>query len=257
MAPKRAPPHAAALPPAVLARIMAALAGDTAALCVAACVARAWRDACRAPALWCSLQLEGPAAARLTDAALAKLVARAAGGLTRLDLGGGASAHLALTARGVLAALRDAPPLEALCVRGVRTRPNDVGFGLVEQLRDAVHAPEALDLEHDALVRCNARVDGALCGRLCGRGDELLCERCPRTLCGPCGAEMRRRAQPPCEHVCVRCLRFSERTRPCDDCSNWRSSWVTMSSPFLPRSGAPQRGCGRGEHRIRPGFCDD
>lgn len=72
-----------------VALVLANLAGDVPSLCAAACVSRAWRAAAAAPALWTRLERLPPAAARrLNTERLIWLVARAAGGLERLDLSG-------------------------------------------------------------------------------------------------------------------------------------------------------------------------
>jgi hypothetical protein len=80
---------AAALSTGEVALVLANLAGDVPSLCAAACVSRAWRTAAAAPALWTRLERLPPAAARrLNTERLIWLVARAAGGLERLDLSG-------------------------------------------------------------------------------------------------------------------------------------------------------------------------
>ena len=72
-----------------VALVLARLAGDVPSLCAAACVSRAWRAAAAAPALWLRLErLPSEAAGRLNTERLIWLVARAAGGLERLDLSG-------------------------------------------------------------------------------------------------------------------------------------------------------------------------
>ena len=70
----------------------------------AACVCRAWRAATAHPALWEELSFER-CAARVDNATLAALCARAGATLRTLDLKGGACARV--TSYGMLAALRD------------------------------------------------------------------------------------------------------------------------------------------------------
>lgn len=89
MALRRASTRYNALPADAIALVLARLAGDVPSLCAAACVARAWRAAATEPRLWtCLARLPPDVAERLTDQHLAALVARAAGGLERLDVSG-------------------------------------------------------------------------------------------------------------------------------------------------------------------------
>jgi hypothetical protein len=74
----------AALPRDALVLAFAPLAGDVQSLCAAACVARAWRDAAAEPRLWTRIVCRGR---KLKGEHLAWLVARAQGGLERLELG--------------------------------------------------------------------------------------------------------------------------------------------------------------------------
>ena len=77
------------LPRDALVRVLRQLDSHVPSLCAAACVARAWRDAAAEPSLWARPQgLWWRAAERLTEERLEALVARARGGLERLDLRG-------------------------------------------------------------------------------------------------------------------------------------------------------------------------
>jgi hypothetical protein len=97
------------LPTALQERIIALLVADDARdACAAACVSTAWARAAAAPAAWRALRLVSPHATRmqpLTDARLAALVARAAGGLTTLDVSG----CVALSDAGIATALAGQP----------------------------------------------------------------------------------------------------------------------------------------------------
>ena len=149
------------LPAALLERALSRCAGDVATLCAAACVARAWRDAAAAPALWLSLDLTSPRVrANATAERLAALLARSrsadtgvdAPPLTLLDL----SFCEQLTANEVLTALQGRRICGELRLRGVRAEPyqgrllddpyvDDEDFDfreLLEALR-AVLTPEA------------------------------------------------------------------------------------------------------------------
>lgn len=75
-----------------VALVLAYLAGDVPSLCAAACVARAWREAAAAPALWLRLaHMPSRVTLRLNAERLASLVARSVGGLERLDVSGAVS----------------------------------------------------------------------------------------------------------------------------------------------------------------------
>jgi hypothetical protein len=74
-------------------RVMALLTEEDARdACAAACVCKAWARAAAAPAVWCTIRVADSHRVRraraLTNARLAALVARAAGGLTGLDIAG-------------------------------------------------------------------------------------------------------------------------------------------------------------------------
>ena len=111
MAPRRrASARYNALPADAIALVLERLAGDVPSLCAAACVARAWRAAAAQPRLWAHLaQLPPDVAERLTNEDLASLVARAAGGLERLDVSGASQ----LTDYGFEAAMRQPHALTA------------------------------------------------------------------------------------------------------------------------------------------------
>ncbi len=97
--------HAAevALPADVVLLVLLPLKGDVRSLCATACVARAWCTAAASPRLWSRIgPFRGAAAAHLTDARLANLVARAGGDLRVLILNG--IARSSLTDEGFLAA---------------------------------------------------------------------------------------------------------------------------------------------------------
>lgn len=92
------------LPAEALERVLTHLSGDVLALCAAACVSRAWRDAAAVVEPLSAVRLERlPAvvARRLTDAGLAALVRRSHGRLEYLDLCGACL----LTDAGLVAAL--------------------------------------------------------------------------------------------------------------------------------------------------------
>jgi hypothetical protein len=83
------PDGVAALSSDEVALVLAHLAGNVRALCAAACVSRAWREAAARPALWVHLRrVPTRVAERLDAERLTSLVARAAGGLERLDVFG-------------------------------------------------------------------------------------------------------------------------------------------------------------------------
>lgn len=72
------------LPCEVISLILSSL--NDPSKCAAACLARAWRDAAASPHLWKKVGVFPGAVVRLTDAGLASLVKRAAGGLKQLYL---------------------------------------------------------------------------------------------------------------------------------------------------------------------------
>jgi hypothetical protein len=163
------------------------LSGDPAAMCTAACVSRGWRDGTAYSALWEALgPLPPRAAARLTDALLLTLVARARDKLRRIDLCGcvnisdaGLAAALAeqpllthlrlsgcyaLTAAGVAAALAGTQ-LAELWVHGVLT--TDDGDDDAAEL--ALVTMRSLAAASDVSGVCDAEPhdDGVACLRLC------------------------------------------------------------------------------------------
>jgi hypothetical protein len=155
MSPLSTLPPPPALSADTLIAVLRALNGDVASLCAAACVSRAWRDAALHPSLWRDFSAcfgDGDVAARLTDARLAALVTRARGGLERLHL----SSCTALTAFGVVAALRGCPPLTTLRVRALQCT-----LGFCSKRRARQHGSTAAR-QHGS----NANI----CGRCCENG---------------------------------------------------------------------------------------
>lgn len=194
------PPGAAALqaaaqqfPEAALRLVVAALAGDPATLCAAACVSKAWNAACAAPELWSSLCFDARGAARLDDAVLARLVKRAGDDLTELDLSG--ARGCAVTVRGVLVALEGAPlrSLKRLVLRGVRTVAMDTAgdglhFSVYRSLKSKcvrffLFSPDARALR-DSRVCPGLTESGNDCGRLWYDEYDLSC--CDSILCAVC-----------------------------------------------------------------------
>ena len=195
-----------ALPAEAIDLVLSHLAGDVRTLCAVACVARAWRDAATQPQLWVSLARLN--VARLTDARLIALVARAGGGLQVLDLRGatqvtdaGLAAALQqphalaefsaddgcarLSASGVAAALQSrAGCLRELSLRGVLCMPEAIPAE--DFVEDYVHVIDTLEAlmapgsgMHDYLI-CEQG-----CLSLCRRyGDR--CEGCESTVCCQC-----------------------------------------------------------------------
>lgn len=146
--------------PFVLDAVLKLLVSDDARdACAAACVCTAWSRAAAAPAVWRHIRLVSPhprCAAPLTDARLAKLVARAAGDLRSLDVAG----CVELTNAGIVAALSHLTSLRrvALC----RTPPPaskyelprkewiEVGFGEEEvDYNPPYQRPERAITEHE------------------------------------------------------------------------------------------------------------
>jgi hypothetical protein len=109
-------PSFCALPAGVVERVFAFLADDARDLCASACVCTAWRAALLNPQLWRSLVFAARTTrGAITNARLARLVARSAGQLERLDLSGAALVTNAGLAPLALAA---APRLARLCLTG-------------------------------------------------------------------------------------------------------------------------------------------
>jgi hypothetical protein len=245
-------------PPALsadaLGAVLCALNGDVASLCAAACVARAWRDAALHPSLWRDFSTcfgDGDVAARLTDARLAALVARARGGLERLHL----SSCAALTAFGVAAALRGCPPLTTLRVRGLLLgdSPDGTPWGAaLDEARDALRAVvrepcAGLDVYNIACCSYTPRdfEEGGWCGRVC-RGPNVTdegedggsedddaysagdacpdCEdECDCWFCPTCTERATAAGVRPCQRVCGACStahhRFDDYSvRECSRC---------------------------------------
>ena len=157
------------------------LAGDVESLCRAACVSRSWCAASRNPSLWRILRFpkQPGVARRLTNDRLEWLVKRAGAALECLDLGGCCTDNSEVTLRGVVRALRAAPPLLQLGVRGLP-------YGLLltkmmryEQLRALVRPDGMLDaVGYYDIVMCQVANDaGKPCWRLCAAEDEL-CTQC-------------------------------------------------------------------------------
>jgi hypothetical protein len=155
--------------------------------------------------------------------------------------------------RGVLAALHGVPRLQRLAVRGVRgdgTAPSKLTNLLAKQ----VHTRDGLDTTL-LYEPCGAYMDGALCGRLCGDGDQV-CRSCPKSLCGACADVMRRTRQPPCEHICISCLRqpLKGEVAECSgDCSDDANAWRAL----LLRRELPYRAAKLTEVTLYPSFCED
>ena len=222
------------LPADVLPRLFAALRGDVATLCAAACVCRQWRDLAALPALWTALEVHGAAArAALTPRRLAALLDRACGlPLRTLDL----TACVRLTAEEVLHALRGrALALSRVSLSGMRLhgpRPskwsrNSVGlnkalFALTAaRLTTADDSDddgyecyqyeysseeEAMEPEQELFVRqhrCAAETaSGGACGRLCSVSDaapNICCEECTGAayVCAVCAAKAPPGVPPP------------------------------------------------------------
>ena len=109
-------------------------------LCLAACVARAWRTAAASPQLWRRPLL--PRDARVTNAQLLRIVNRCGAHLQELDV----SCCVGMTLQGVLEALRGAPRLSALRVRGVEleeTTTEEARDGAWAALRACLRDDEA------------------------------------------------------------------------------------------------------------------
>jgi hypothetical protein len=242
-------------------RVLRSLDGDVATLCAAACVCRAWRaEVCGDSLLWADfsgrLCLGPRVAERLTDARLAALVTRAAGGLRRLDL----TSCPEVSVAGVLAALHGHPKLSLLHVRGVRLNPprqqqpaDDEAPRLTPEaahraLRAAVVAQRTdLDARRPWLC-CNHDQE---CGRLCrgprnwlyepveddwsldsdgesdgsdvmsqGDGCADCDEPCGHVYCHVCVATAADAGELLCLIQCTLCAATCSRSRIADD--NWR-----------------------------------
>jgi hypothetical protein len=118
---------AAGLPRDALALVLAPLAGDVRSLCASACVARAWRDAAAQPRLWTHIVCRRR---KLTGEHLAWLVARAQGGLERLELGDAYD----ITDKDLYAALQQPHVLTHFSVRDCGIFPGLTGQGVAGAL---------------------------------------------------------------------------------------------------------------------------
>ena len=118
------------LPQPVEEHIVHHLAGDTRTLCILLCVSKSWAAAVRAPALWRVLRIrENPGGCGLmTDARLARLIARSCGTLMALYLHG----CMAVTALGLAPALR-LESLEVLQLQRCSAIPLDSFCRVVEK----------------------------------------------------------------------------------------------------------------------------
>lgn len=204
------------LPPDVVDNVFSFLAGDVASLCVAACVQRSWHAATLRPALWRDLRFSDHfgVAERLTDTHFEWLIRRAGAALRCLDLahcGNYLAYNCGVTLRGVVNALRDAPLLKQLSLRGVPygTRDNGPRVRRYEQLSVLVCPDNGLldAVDYDGeLVMCDAYLDdGILCQRLCSADDEI-CEECAIFHCPGCLGAALLELKPPCEHLCDTCF---------------------------------------------------
>lgn len=199
------------LPRDALVRVLRQLDSHVPSLCAAACVARAWRDAAAEPSLWARPQgLWWRAAERLTEERLEALVARARGGLERLDLRGarfieddGLEAALqqphALDSLVEFVANTEGEPYgrsalgvtRALASRSGRTRLLDVkGLDCTSEFDDV--RTEAAEVV--AALRALLAPGGVLigehvcvgCSELCGAEDFCSTEGCPAVACEAC-----------------------------------------------------------------------
>jgi hypothetical protein len=213
--------YAPELPDDVIQRILAPLAGEVTALCVASCISTSWCRAAKKPCLWRALgsfQRHGGSkhALELTDARLAALVRRACSsdGAQHLESLDVTSQHYGLiTARGVVAALcKLEGKLTELRVEGIISDADDVN--IVPQLLAFLRRNDPYGLDIWKHLPCNApraRGPGELpiCSRLC---KTPLCEECDIVRCCWCYKQPSPRrplyfidGSPPCEHICSEC----------------------------------------------------
>ena len=215
---------ARALPCDVVGIVLRFLVGDVKTLCSAACVSRVWRAAASEPSIWRVLRFskQRAVAHRLIDARLERLVKRAGAALECLDLRGCELVSL----RGVVRALRGAPQLKQLYVRGVTEYmgPHPPPRPLVlrcAQLRTLV-LPDGM---FDAVATAGQRLalcmpaDGRYCRRLCSAAD-VFCAQCRIYNCTDCRDIARLERFPPCPHLCDTCLKRPEDGEfyHCDGC---------------------------------------
>ena len=221
-----------ALPSEAIDLVVSYLTSDVPSLCAVACVARAWRAAAARPQLW--VRPSRPpraAAARLTDAHLITLVARAGGRLELLDLRGAAQVtdaglYAALqqphaltefsadyrchfTTVGVVAALQQSRGcLRKLGLRGVCCLPwvaevDSEAWGQAFDALDTLMAPGSQVYDY--------RVCEEQCTRLCRMED--CCEHCGTTRCRRCQGHPHWRACENCGDVY------------CPDCAEAHDIW--------------------------------
>ena len=183
------------------------LKGDVGALLAVASTSTAWRSAAAAPELW-QILIELPHKAKLTDARLASLAARAQGGVTRIDISGSAVSDDGIVAalapqkelvnasmvmvdasvNSVLKALAGKPQLRFLKVDGVRADKQDTDSTLAK-LRGLL-APAA-DAFLDVAQICRRRTHRGAWSRLCTASAQLSCVACgdSSACCAFCVAE--------------------------------------------------------------------
>jgi len=211
------------LPVPVIELVLSFREGDTATLCAAACVARAWREAARQPRLWRWLLFSGGYKCTrmdlVTDERLAALVARAGGALERLHLKdvapgfGPIKCTLNVSAGGVVAALRGNAPLRELHVRGL------LGDGATfAELRALVVDDGSLDVTDGATCGMPLKSKGDHpCKRLCDVEHDRVCEDCDTYCCVQCRPYCRLL---PCCDACELCGRGEfDSLRLCNKCS--------------------------------------
>ena len=189
----------ATLPVSMVELVLSHHSGDAATLCAAACVARAWSAAAAQPRLWRALLFEHDKDTvfrrleRLTDERLAALVARAGGALERLICLDDTTADErfrvthAVTAGGVVSALRGNAPLQELRLRGVRA--DGATFA---ELRALVALGGALDITDGATCGIPTWCQHleTPCGRLCSAEADLVCEDCGTFCCVHCRRDL-------------------------------------------------------------------
>jgi hypothetical protein len=207
----------------VLYFVFLRLAGRIDALCAAACVCSAWCAVTQDARLWRRLySMRERTAAALTDEHLVALVARAQGGLERIDVSG----CMQLSGNGLADALQDAPRLSwfaavgcsnltaadvaralagkrmaKLFVRGVLVSALDDGAEEADDDDNVARLARSLTLlrsvaqrDLDVHTQCCVRVDVEadewwnLCGGLCGAADRA-CDFCDAFRCTVCVLE--------------------------------------------------------------------
>ena len=229
------------LPCEVISLILSSL--NDPSKCAAACLARAWRDAAASPHLWKTVGVFPGTALRLTDAGLASLVRRSAGGLTHLRLPSASS----ITREGLAAAMTPRQEklkavlaygnsisgadiaaalatyrgrlrkLKVCGIRAVAVRPDvpleeveeEIAFAFWASCNDAIGALLALlapEGKLDAIAVCDqdADTDTLVCARLCTI--EHKCENCETACCKKHAVNV--------ITECVRCGGFY-----CDECT--------------------------------------